>query len=190
MARLKLAVCISGFLSKKINFSNFIDSLESFKKSFPDNKFEKYYFIAVDSDECNHVKEYINYVNPCDYTDFEKLVLPNFNLSIINKRPETNLLNTYLMFWRIKLCDELRISHEIKNEFKFDFVIRMRPDLNFFKKIPNFIILAIKLNIINFYIPYFPWKIKYAVTDFFAFGTSKKMTYYSKAYEKLEEYIL
>ena len=189
MEKIKLAICISGFLSKKLNYTNFIDSYYSFKKSFPDDKFEKYYFIAVDSDECNFIEDYINFVNPCDYLDFDKLVQPNFNLSITNKRSETNVLNTYLMFWRIKLCDELRMSYEIKNEFKFDFVVRMRPDLYFFKKIPNLILIAIKLNIINFYIPYFPWKIKYAVTDFFAFGTSKKMSYYSMVYEKLDNYI-
>lgn len=189
MGKVKLAICISGFLSKKIDYSFFLNSFHSIKNSFPDDKFVKFYFIAVDSDNRNFIEDYINFVNPCEYIDFEKVVQPNFKISITNKRPETNLLNTYLMFWRINICDALRVSYEIKNELQFDFVVRMRPDLNFFKKIPNFIILAIKYNIINFYLPYFPFKINNAVTDFFAFGTSKKMSYYSLVYEKLDDYI-
>ena len=189
MDKIKLAVCISGFLSKKIDYSLFINSFHSIKNSFPDENYEKYYFIAVDSDDRNYIEDYINFVNPCEYIDFEKLVQPNFNLSITHKLPESNLLNTYLMFWRIYVCDALRASYEINNELQFDYVVRMRPDLNFFKKIPNFIILAIKYNIINFYLPYFPFKIKNAVTDFFAFGKPKKMAYYSLVHKKLDDYI-
>ena len=190
MPKIKLAICISGHLTESNHISDYQEMIVSISKSFRDDRFEKYFFVSVDGDNQNLVCDYISLVNPYDFTQFENLQIPEFNLSIQNKRTETNVLNTYLMFWKIQLCDNLRVNYEKKNDIKFDFVMRTRPDLFFLKRLPKIILISLKLNLINYYMPYFPWRVnKYALADFFAFGKPEKMQYYSSVYENIHKYI-
>ena len=45
--------------------------------------------------------------------------------------------NSYLMFKKIYLCNQYKLKYELINNFKYDLVIRIRPDICIFTKIPQ-----------------------------------------------------
>jgi hypothetical protein len=93
--------------------------------------------------------------------------------------------NTYLMFKKIYLCNKYKKDYEKKNNFKYDMVIRIRPDLLISSSIPkmnlsNKTIYLPQLSafvykyILNIFAPY---------TDQIAIGNSMSIDIYSNIYK-------
>jgi hypothetical protein len=94
--------------------------------------------------------------------------------------------NVKKMYQKIYLCNELKRKYELDNNFKYDLVIRLRPDLMIGEPIPIDVVKNINKNTV-----YYPSVNKYdlftsnrviGITDQFAFGDSNSMDVYSDAY--------
>lgn len=102
--------------------------------------------------------------------------------------------NLEFMYSRIYKCNKLKQEYELDNKFKYDIVIRLRPDIIIKEKIPLAIIENIKQNTI-----YYPSINKYdiltsnsfiGITDQFALGDSNSMNTYANIYNFIyPEYI-
>lgn len=188
---MNIAICISGHLSDHSNeeMTKYLDSLS---RKLLSNKNKYFFFVAITYDNHDVYSNYIKRMNPKKVVEQSKLVLPILNYNITNKRPETNITNSLNMFWKIKVCDEYRKIFEVEElKDEFDLVIRLRPDLEFIKRIPIKYLLKIKFNLAEIYAPYFPWYINdFAVADFFAVGNSTAMGVYSSVFDEIEKYIL
>lgn len=100
--------------------------------------------------------------------------------------------NVSKMWYNILKCDEMRIEHERKNNFKYDYVFRIRFD--------NFCVKTLKecnidlggLNDTSVMIPSM-WNFTdvhpMAKSDIFAIGTSKSIQNYSSVYNNLDNYM-
>ena len=82
----------------------------------------------------------------------EKLIKPK-KILWISENNKSNNNNTYLMFYKIYLCNKLKYDYEINNNIIYDNCIRIRPDLFIKSYIPDYIINNIDSN--TFYTPYF-----------------------------------
>lgn len=51
------------------------------------------------------------------------------------KNPETSVVNCVNMFYKIMKCNELKTQYEIKHNFKYDIVVRLRTDTPFQKPV-------------------------------------------------------
>jgi hypothetical protein len=92
-----------------------------------------------------------------------------------------NPVSLYSMFYSIKISNELKKFYEIKNNFKYDVVIRCRFDI---------LIEKFEINLYNFDSSFinthsvgngFP-------NDQLAISNSENMDYYSSLFDKIEEY--
>ncbi|WP_251923650.1 hypothetical protein [Salinibacter ruber] len=85
-------------------------------------------------------------------------------------------------FYGIKKCNEMKKEKEKKDNFKYDLVIRCRPDLVIKSKIPNKILKK----------PEILWhnheQSPIMVSDQLAMSSSENMDYYSSVWDKLNEY--
>ena len=111
----KVALCISGAIRNKEIFCNSI--IEKIVKPYnPD------IFICVyDGNNPNESKYLYDTLKPV-------------TMMVHNKKPQKIenkdfLENSVSMFEKIYLCNELKKEHENKHNFKYDAVIRIRPDL-------------------------------------------------------------
>ena len=111
----KVALCISGAIRNKEIFCNSI--IEKIVKPYnPD------IFICVyDGNNPNESKYLYDTLKPV-------------TMMVHNKKPQKIenkdfLENSVSMFEKIYLCNELKKEHENKHNFKYDVVIRIRPDL-------------------------------------------------------------
>jgi hypothetical protein len=84
-------------------------------------------------------------------------------------------------FYGINKCNELKKMYENKNNFKYDIVIRMRPDLMINSRIPDKVFQNT-----NFLYHSHPHENK--ISDKFAISNSKNMDYYANLWSKLPEY--
>lgn len=88
------------------------------------------------------------------------------------------------MFYKIKKCNDLKREYEKENNFRYDIVIRLRPDLAIKEPIPQKILET----------PDTLWFSDYAintnfqVSDKFALSNSPNMDYYCSVWNKLSEY--
>lgn len=130
---IKIAICISG------KIDNLQYCYNSWKKHFLDKYPNIDIFMNVNESECSQDDKLFiqNTIQPKDvvYEDptiTDKLFYNNFTK----------------MFYRIYQCNQLKINYSNKNNIKYDYVIRMRPDLVFFQDliIDNF-------NLDKLYIP-------------------------------------
>lgn len=170
----KCAVLLSGQVRNKYEIcllSQVINIIKPLKSDvffcFDDNLDEK--------DKMN----VIELLNPVDYI-------------WISKDNETKLepdidMNVKKMYHKIYLCNEIKKKYEIDNNFKYDLVIKLRPDLIIAEPIPVSIIENINKNTI-----YYPSINRYdyitsnkiiGITDQMALGDSESMDIYSYAYK-------
>ncbi len=93
--------------------------------------------------------------------------------------------NTYLMFKKIYLCNKYKLDYEKEHKFKYDLVIRIRPDLLITSTIPK-----LKLDDNTIYFPQLTAPLyKYVlksfikITDQIAFSNSSSMDKYSNIHK-------
>lgn len=101
--------------------------------------------------------------------------------------PNENILS---MYRKIMLCNNLKSEYEKQIGFKYDIVIKCRPDLMFNSDIPDQELEdCLKSNIV-----YVPCKglqhpeYRRQINDHFAFGNSFSMDYYSNLYNQIDAY--
>jgi len=101
-----------------------------------------------------------------------------------NHMPGFYSKNAYSMFYSIYQSNELKKEYEIKNNFKYDWVIRSRFDIKLDSRI-NF--SEFDNNLINN--PNGCFNDTYGYTDCFAFSNSKNMDIYSDTYNHIDDCI-
>jgi hypothetical protein len=92
--------------------------------------------------------------------------------------PINNILS---MLYSIEQANNLKCQHEIKHNFKYDCVVRLRSDEFFLKSLGSLYNYDMqKLNVLD------EWAhLDYGLNDHFAFGNSEIMNLYSSAYSNL-----
>jgi hypothetical protein len=111
------------------------------------------------------------------------------NYQLTRVRPGTRAEAMKSQFYNVYLANELKKEHEKKLGFKYDIVIRCRPDYYYLKDLTsNQLSLALNGDIV---IPN-KWDFKevspWGATDSFAYSTSKNMDIYSMAFYYFEKY--
>ena len=91
------------------------------------------------------------------------------------------------MFYSYKKVNELKTKYEIKNNFKYDWVIRSRPDFAINKPID-----FSELDNNKLYIPDtgIPRRHNFAICNNFGFSSSEIMDTYCEIFDNLEDYVL
>lgn len=88
------------------------------------------------------------------------------------------------MYYKMKMCNELKCRHEQQHGFRYDRVIRMRPDLMFGEPIPTEVLQS--TDALRYETgggdPQFQFN------DKFALGTSEMMDYYCSVWDHLDQY--
>jgi hypothetical protein len=173
---LKIAVILSGQIRNDYNIS-----LNSIKNNIiiPLNADVFYNF---DNNKTDLEKENIhNFLSPKKFT---------WETYDINK--EYNFItNIYKMTKRIYEANNLKIEYENENKFKYDIVIRIRPDLLVKNKLSSDLINNIKKNTLyapkvnNLDIIHY---MKHFICDQMNFGSSETMDIYSKFYLEIDKY--
>lgn len=158
----KFAICISGQIRNGYDECLTLISILIIKKYNAD--------VFCCFEECDtNIKQYINKnLNP------KKIkYVKDFN------KDDNNVVSigTLSMYNKIYLANQLKKDYEVENNFVYDYVIRIRPDLIIKETIPEYIFTENKNKI------YFPYISKvfsyYGYPDFFAIGSSKLMDIYS-----------
>ncbi len=90
-------------------------------------------------------------------------------------------IGTLSMYNKIYLANQLKINYENEKNFKYDYVIRIRPDLLIKEYLPTKFFNTINTNTINMPIisPIFRY---YGYPDFMAIGTSQSMDVFSDVF--------
>lgn len=125
----------------------------------------------------NTIEKIVEYYSPKIMMHQQQI---NFNLF---EHIEYKVIPQYVhsMFYSIMMCNSFKKSYEKMNNFLYDFVIRCRFDVNFFKFDLDFNSLdSNKLHAI---------KVRpYLIGDMFSISSSQIMDKYSDAYNYLEKY--
>ena len=77
-------------------------------------------------------EDFVNQWKPTSYYygKFPAIIEPNIRaLQRYDKHPETNPESLEKMWWGIYSANKLKLNYEQQNGFKYDYVIRCRPDL-------------------------------------------------------------
>ena len=176
----KIALCLSGHLR---SFERTFQSLQEqlLKKTDCD------IFLHIWEPENKRLKDQIFYRAQQLYSP-KKVVMESqkhfevtseMSKRIIDPRNHAGVLS---MFYKIEVCNNLKREYENENNFKYDCVIRCRPDL-FFEN--NFSIDDMK-DSNSIYLP--PIGDFGGLNDQFAFGSSELMDRYSCAYSNIDNY--
>jgi len=167
----RVAILISGQLR-----DNYYQVL-MIQKLFVIDMYNADVFCSFSDDVNDNIKVHINNILKPKYIEW---------VESDNKYNLTNNItyNSYLMFKKIYLCNQYKLNYEKKNYFKYDMVIRIRPDLIVTSAIPK---LDLTQNII--YLPEYKVKIMKYITNMFfktpdniAISNSYMMDVYSDVY--------
>ena len=94
--------------------------------------------------------------------------------------------NNLALFYTLYKTNELKKEYEIENNFKYDRVIKTRPDIDFKVNIPK--------EVFNYPNHLMQWSFRIntqtQVCDKLAIGSSEIMDYYTSVFENLNEYYL
>jgi hypothetical protein len=198
---MRIAVCISGqprFLEKgyKQIYDNIIskyDSVDFFIHTWWDDNMPGEQLVkAKDNtyklDDFGQIRKY-NYP-----TETLELIMKYYRPKMILNEPQIkfntiedanyesiNAQSLYSMFYSINVSNNLKKFYEIKNNFKYDIVIRCRFDI---------LIEKFEIDLFNFDLSYIH---TYGVgngfpNDQFAVSNSDNMDYYSSLFERIDEY--
>jgi hypothetical protein len=114
------------------------------------------------------------------YGKFPAIIQANIKaLERFDKHPETNPESLEKMCWGIYTANQLKSKYEQLNGFKYDFVIRCRPDLIIHNP------LELKPN--DIFIP-IGWDHRGGYNDTFAYGSSEQIDWYAELYNNLIDY--
>jgi len=189
---MKIALCISGELRDYYNYiDNIFDTII--------NKYDTDVFLHTWNHDSDKVKNAINLYKPVKYLaeDFsaEKVIYSKKWLDVNNERIDKTDIkydlanvgmvgkpqNIFSMYYSIFKSNELKKEYENENNFKYDIVLKFRPDLEFE--------FEFDFNIDND-ILILPYTVcHYGVCDHFAYGTSEMMDKYCDVWLNIEKYI-
>lgn len=119
---MKIAACISGQ----------IRSWNQVKDNIIQNIFKDNTDVFFVCDEDLSISNIDNEITKELQSFYDESILGYFNS---NKSPETSVESCVNMFYKIFRCNELKKQHENKHNFKYDIVVRLRPDTNFNKPV-------------------------------------------------------
>lgn len=95
-------------------------------------------------------------------------------------RPSETIVESFVnMIWGIRTANQFKSNYEVANGFKYDFVVRCRPDL----LVKN----PIEFVSSDIWIP-IGWDHNGGYNDTFAYGSSEGMDWYADLYNKVEQY--
>ena len=129
------------------------------------------------------ISQTLNLHKPVSYIFEEQLNFPKL-LHTERHMPGFHSQNTYSMFYSIHQSNKLKTEYEIKNNFKYNWVIRSRFDVKLNAKIEfnNY-----DRNIMN--VPNGCFDPANGYVDCFAFSNSSNMDIYSNVYNYMDEYL-
>ena len=169
---MRIAILISGFL-RTLEY-NFINN----KKYFKDYDVDYYLHISNDENKDKYfnkkidLEKIIKIIKPIKYIVEDEI---NFEINFKNK-----YLNHKRMWYKIYLLNEMKKIHEKINNFKYDIVIRLRPDLYILNE----------FNINNILTDVIYGKNNNGVfLDEINFGSSKIMDMYANLFLHFDKYI-
>ena len=179
---MKIAACFSG------RIRNFEDTFPYFKK----NLFDKY---DVDTFFFGSPNKNGLHQNLCE---FKKLYKPK--KIIINNHDYYNKLDSEYKFggpiskmWcNIYNSNKLREQYEEENNFKYDYVFRIRPDFFFIRRLKNIGINLCEIDDNSIMIPYkwnFPEIHPMGKSDIIAMGTSISMSKYANLFKNINKFV-
>jgi len=191
---MKVAVCMSGIAR----------SFDKCYKSFIDNVLNLYdcdVFTFVSNDSNAKSLDLINHTKKIIVDNEPKHDEKDYILHKARRTKKYTIQGWLSQFWKIKMCHEMMINYSKENNIKYDWVIRCRPDLYYFRKIDD--LLKLDNNIM--YLPVFPvgpkldremlYEKNYIydykdnmgfIPDQFAISSVDLMTIYAKRFDDLE----
>jgi hypothetical protein len=92
-----------------------------------------------------------------------------------------NIINSTKMFYLIYRCNMQKLYQEYHTNTEYDFVFRMRPDMQFFHQAYSHLLRLDQLDKTKIHVPEGHW----AWTDQFAYGSSTLMNKYSNAFLRI-----
>lgn len=92
------------------------------------------------------------------------------------------------MYYQMKSCNDLALDYAKLNNFKYDVILRIRPDTMFLEQIPSKLIVNVLKNPHMVYFADYAININYQVCDKFAFGGTEGMILYSGVWNHIEDY--
>lgn len=210
---MKVAVCLSGQLRsfktcgqsiidniiEPLNADVFMHVWERSTKYDGTNRF-KVFGDEGTTEEAVAMFKPIAYISKPFNLEKEVKLAQNNNLDVIMTRISNatsdqrcyNASKSYLysltnMFYKIYKANQLKCRHEEKMGFKYDYVIRCRPDFLFSTKMNiDMLKLATPTNIV---LQLDAYAKKTRQNDKFSYGTSEVMDRYSNAYKHVVQYI-
>ena len=187
---LRVAACFSGFPR------NYKKTFPCAKRHFLDLCNPDVFWAGYNEEQGVFDKEVVDLYKPKDYSfrDYNEQIIEEINeefnnYSPINIRPGTKVEGIKSQFYNIHLSNELKKKYEKKEGFKYDIVIRCRPDYYFLRDLTlTDLSFALDGHIV---IPD-KWDFKevsaWGMSDSFAYSTSENMDIYSKLFYCCEEY--
>jgi len=174
---MKIALCISGGLR------NYKDTHYSVKHFLLDCNNVDIFYYGLENKEGKeqNIKDFTELYNP-------KKIVINKNDFYDQIPCRYHIKSSFYGFYNVLKCNELKSNYEEENKFKYDFVIRVRPDYFWFRSITSDEFEAAKENVLT------PerWSFKcvqpFAQSDIFAIGSSELMDQYSSLFSKIDDY--
>ncbi len=103
---------------------------------------------------------------------------------ILRKKSPLHSKSNLPLFYKMYACNQLKKNYEAENNFVYDMVIRIRPDLMLMEEIPN----IVKNNFDILWVDKYGTVPLYMASDKFAVSNSSNMDYYTSVWEKLPSY--
>lgn len=184
-APLRIAVCLSG--AERLES----DAVTLFARNLPaDAEIDLFAFFWEGgplSDEAA-LTELLTRKTEGRYRTVTVEVGRNFQITFdmtVNKYPETNVENTVRMFQGIRRCNQLKSRYEVENGFVYDFVVRVRSDVQIVSQLDLGKFMPLTREFVVF-----PedghWR--GGLNDQFAFGSSELMDTYSTVFDYIVEH--
>lgn len=174
---MKIAVYCTGFLRTfKTHIQALKDSLGKFDIDF-------YFYVVSNEYECD------TYINSSTNID---TILKECNpkLSIIEKENSVQTIPNRIksMWYKLKIIDQMRQNIEQKENIKYDFILKIRPDILLITNLEDMIysvecITVPKINNISY--PLYSLDSYEGINDQLAFGTPYLMSIYCRLYDSI-----
>lgn len=196
---MKVAICMSGqlrtykkcyenlmkYIVKPMNADIFIQVWDKVGASHKEGE--------IKSDEVNK-KEIVEMYNPKEIVIESQPKGSSDNLygkKVPEKLKEIEPIHyksALSMFYQIKSCNDLAVNYAKENKFKYDIIIRIRPDTMFLQNIPKRLVRKVlKSKNVVYFVDY-AIDTRFQVCDKFAFGDTEGMIDYTSVWDYIEEY--
>lgn len=131
--------------------------------------------------DVDHVKELYN-PKKIVIEKFDEEMRQSLGVNKYRQQHRVPVENILSMYRKIELCDKLRLGYEVENNFKYDLVIRCRPDIVFESPLPKNEIDNITTTV------WVPDTGNEQINDHIAFSNGENMEYYCSLYSKIDTY--